>query len=73
MDPYLRLILKLMGKWYKVESISCGKSKGLGLDVLIKDQCEVTLKKNIPYGIEPLELDFDYLKLTQNLPILAKK
>ena len=65
--PLSKVDIEINGEWYKVESISCGKSKGLGLDVLIKDQCEVTLKKNIPYGIEPLELDFDYLKTDPEL------
>ena len=54
--------IEINGEKYNIESIRCGKNKGRELDTLIKDQCEVTLKEDIAEGIEPLELDYDFLK-----------
>lgn len=60
--PLSLVDIEINGKKYKVESIRCGQNKGEELDMLVKDQCEVTLKQDIAEGIEPLELDYDFLK-----------
>ena len=47
---------------YGIESVKCGMDVGKDLENLYLDQCEVTLKEDIVDGIEPLELDYDFLK-----------
>ena len=47
---------------YGIESLKCGMDVGKDLENLYLDQCEVTLKEDIVDGIEPLELDYDFLK-----------
>ena len=53
---------ELGGHKYGIESLRCGRDISRDLENLYLDQCEVTLKEDIPEGVAPLELDYSFLK-----------
>ena len=71
--PLDKFDFELGGRKYGIESLRCGRDISNNFENLYLDQCEVTLKEDIPEGIEPLELDFDYLKTDPELTHFGKK
>ena len=64
---------ELGGHKYGIESIRCGADVAKNLENLYLDQCEVTLKEDIVDGIDPLELDYDFLKNNRELTAFGDK